>query len=830
MFSTFGRAQSGLYLEVNTNKGDQEYLKFGDFTLKGKDFYFNGKSVCIKGSQEQKTTECPFQLDHFIKNDQNSIFVAIHSMNRSAASYQIKMDESFHVLDLTYCYSEKTNCRFHFYEANNTPPKVIDIDNKLLLSYLLIKDKLPLVSLPEIPANAGLMLPAEFMEDGGSIYYQLKGPVLIISSYSDDEWGPYYYKKSDLKERVQIDETARIWDRTTANNNSRNVNLDIAFQKIDPDLKWMEVIATPNVFLDLKICSHESIVCFFTYYDKTIDEQKKESLKRVQQYKLSPFMNKFIEELLPCLEKKDHECIKDFFVSEQDLKNFDDESGCYDESFSFPQYSFKPEDIDELKECLKYENLRADLTSSIGKNRVCAFAPRYYLKKNKLKLIGLISSSLVKESYKNYDYEQIYPTHDWSSRYSGDALSYFGVLGKIASEKIAQEIKYPDAQNELADRSSLLINNLKNSDYLFPGVVNKLAKKNYKFDYFFPKIAEREDVKPLVKQFNEFYKDNMKSFLKQKMIHPDFFKDESFNDNYFKYRCAQDDLDVSHLDNDKNIISLKGIFVEGIKKLNKNINTQCVPLAIRVSPDFLVKIKDHPDWFHLFIPSKFYTANYFKRKYKTRSFYNHDDFKEPLGVLSFNPLEKGVVTSFDFQSNMFEKMPWVIKYLENDFSFSEEALLKGLSMHYSPQRFFTEKQLANNTIKNFLMKKKSLSKEDYEKYLLEIDLNLMGNDIFFEIMDPYLYSNDEFQILRGQNAILRRRQISDRVDTRYLVVLAENTELTPKLRDVVLASCREGSDSSHTSKFLYFPWSKKFPEFMTELKECLNASAAKYNR
>lgn len=830
-------AHTGIYLEIKVEGDDRKSLSFGDFELVGKTFLFNGKPACILNEKSAEITpSCPFYIDYFLSDDQKSIFVKIDSIDYSGY-YQVKVNDKAHELTWFFCSdSENTKndneCSFHYFEPDKKINKVIDYDNRLLVSYLLVKDKASLSLLPEIPINASMLLPMEYLDDGGSVYYQLKGPVLNIQSSYDDNWNPSYYKKNDFKEITKIDKTARLWNRTRENGNSRSLHLDISFQNVDNHLNWIEVIATPNVYLDIRDCKKGRLNCFFTHYEETIHEERVRNLEIVQKYKLSPFMDKFIEELLPCLDSKDLDCIKDFFVTKEDLKDLGDEEGCYDQSFSLPNYNFVASDIDELKECLKYENLRPDLLSASGKNRVCAFVPRQYLKKNKFKLIGLIPPSSIKVSYDNYVHEQIYPYHSKGrlNHSTGDGLSYFGILDKISSETIAEKIKYLDAQWELAARSSLLLDNLKNENYLFSGVAQKLAKTNYKFWDIFPQLAKRDDVRPIFFQFDDFYKKNIQSFFKQKRIHSDFFYEQSFADNYFRFRCAQEDLDIRHLDSDDKIISLKEIFIDGIKKLNKNINTQCVPLSIRVHPEFLSKIKDHSEWFHLFIPSKFYTSSYFKRKYKTRSFYNKDDFKEPLGLIKFATAEKDIVTSKDFQEKVFREMPWVIKYFEDDFIFSEEALLNGLSIHYNPQRFFTENQLAQTVVKSFLKNKKFLSKGDYEKSLLGINLNVMSKDVFFELMDPYLYTNDDFHVKRGNAADLNRKSFSDRVDTRYLVVLGEITELTPGLRNKVLENCRKGGDRTHLSRFLYLPWSNKFPEFITTLNECLHSSRAKYGR
>ena len=136
-----------------------------------------------------------------------------------------------------------------------------------------------------------------------------------------------------------------------------DTNLEKGYVKLD--------ISGKSYYLDTSFCQKNSH-CIFIDIDKSEYEKEMEKLKVIKEKKNFGPLNRFIEELKPCVVKKDKECIKKFFpkpVSELDAE--------IDGVYPYPEFDIDDEIISELMACLDYESLLPHLLAMKGIKKVC---------------------------------------------------------------------------------------------------------------------------------------------------------------------------------------------------------------------------------------------------------------------------------------------------------------------------------------------------------------------------------------------------------------------------------------------------------------------------
>lgn len=216
---------------------------------------------------------------------------------------------------------------------------------------------------------------------------------------TDKTWFKYDEKKNKIKCDSRPDFI--LVDRSTTNSVDRQYFFK--FKSFDLDKGYVQVgVGDDNFYLDIRHCKNS---CSFQYYPFSRYETDLMNLEVVKKNKSHKELNELIDSLKPCFENNDIKCISSKFLQSSEVYA-QDEEGCIDSSVSIPNYTFLKEDLEELKECLKYENLEFHQLSSRGKSKECIFAPSDTKKENvSARLLSIGPHSDLKADYRNYSYE-----------------------------------------------------------------------------------------------------------------------------------------------------------------------------------------------------------------------------------------------------------------------------------------------------------------------------------------------------------------------------------------------------------------------------------------
>ncbi|MFA5584453.1 MAG: hypothetical protein WDA09_09575 [Bacteriovoracaceae bacterium] len=809
LISQFSFGRTGLYVEAFPLKeGYSDSLRFGDFSVSNElGFNFHHAPTCVSSDPDFKVTEkCPFIIDYFIEEKivseeetTKTMLIRVDSISESGVFLYIKVNDQLHKIDRcgdgTYSY-----CTYRYYDSDKSL-KTIDEKDKFYLSYLLAKEQKPLVELPAIPDDYSKVIPFDQWSDAPT-YYEMKGLLFNISSYHV-EWSPHFYRTPDLKEITLLQDGLRSWNSTYSSGiTGLQLHMDFLVARIDPNLNWVEVIGKPNAFLDIRECKNKLIECRFLNLKTTAYEKDLKVLEDVKKYKLSPYLNHFIEELLPCVESRNEECIRKFFVQSSDLRP-DPTDVCIDQSFSFPHYSFTSKDIDILKECLKYENLLPTLYGTKATNdHICAFAPRWYLAKDEFKLIGILHHKNVLADYNNYK-DRFFLSEkrdDLSFFWKESVRSVFDKdrLERMELEELLERKSYVDVQEEILKRLPVGITRFDNFS-LHPEILEKLALKVYRFYDYLPKeVLEDPYVKRLALEYELFYQHNLNNFAEGDLLHPDFFQNKEVVLHHFYFNCSNEKFDMSYLDNNEKMLNFKSTFIKNLKSLEE-IRSRCIPHNLLMDPDILSELKKKPQWYCIFLP----------KNQRTRCVGSYSQDSE--NRIIFDPRDKNITLSLDFQRSLFSGSPWLIKSLSEDFAFNLDALVSGLENHYIPEILFRKDQLEQPIVKDFLAKRKRVSRVKYEDYLQELSIS---SAYLFEIISPYLLFNEEFHLKKSKGG-------DGLHDTSYLVNWAHKTPLSENVQKIIVEYCHDRIISTdEVAALLKLDWVKGLDEFKSALEDC----------
>lgn len=175
-------------------------------------------------------------------------------------------------------------------------------------------------------------------------------------------------------------------------------------------------------FINVNHCFTKQDECELIDIYRTGYEIDKENLEVVKRNKSHPALNYLITNMKPCVEKKDVECIKKYFLKNEEIIKVD-EQACWDTSVAFTEYEFTTSDIEVLKECLSYDNLLTNQLATKAKGKYCVFNHSYMMEKPQIKLLGIYEDP--KEIRWNY-----------SSFSRDDKLELLPFNGNVYSENI----------------------------------------------------------------------------------------------------------------------------------------------------------------------------------------------------------------------------------------------------------------------------------------------------------------------------------------------------------------------------------------------------------
>lgn len=151
---------------------------------------------------------------------------------------------------------------------------------------------------------------------------------------------------------------------------SPDSQFNFEFNSLSKDKKSLEIsIRDKTYYLDIRACNKISGFCEVVNYSNSLYEKDLSKLKEHQRKKDLPIMNILIEDLLPCVKKKDLRCIEKYFVTEND-----DEFLELGDVFQYPKKIIVTDEmIKELDACLDYNSVLPHLLGSKGINKVCIF-------------------------------------------------------------------------------------------------------------------------------------------------------------------------------------------------------------------------------------------------------------------------------------------------------------------------------------------------------------------------------------------------------------------------------------------------------------------------
>lgn len=167
------------------------------------------------------------------------------------------------------------------------------------------------------------------------------------------------YSLTDIECPYQANVIARDFeDKKTYN---------IKFDQIDPKGNYLKLSSGGiKGFLDIRQCKTKPQLCKILNFMANDYEKSWVELKLGD----SKGMKELVENLLPCVKKKDKSCIKKYFVDINDFKD-----GGNPEFVGNLQDPIIDDDlINELEKCLRYESLLPGLLSSKGINKICRFS------------------------------------------------------------------------------------------------------------------------------------------------------------------------------------------------------------------------------------------------------------------------------------------------------------------------------------------------------------------------------------------------------------------------------------------------------------------------
>lgn len=441
----------GLYYEFDLVEGDNVF-GFNNNGMSEIKLIINSDGKlknCTAKMYKSDPTNCLDELQLRIVERKNplkpeqKIKSVIFKVDDIKKQVRFKVFKEFYKGGAEVCYKEPYRCRYHLIMPGDNESTVMNKKTGIFyLSYHFYKNYFTEnhVQSSVIPSNQELILPKDelykelyFTMQGLYLHVRISGwekedttifedkefkkPLFSLSSGSirptgtdiecwKSQKGQWKYWDKQNKEAVcPYSFDVVLLDQSTTN--SADINYYYRPKEIDENWKYASIEQNGKIFyISLNNCVSKN-TCSFVYFPET---EYQNDLKRLEAYKKNvdfKQLNDLQQNLLPCLEKKDLTCIKKYIVQPEDLYVADEEE-CIDSSIQVPAYTFSENDIDELKECIKYENLLIHLLAMKGKNKYCLFAPPEVLKNENdrsTKILAVGNLENIQRSYRSYDYE-----------------------------------------------------------------------------------------------------------------------------------------------------------------------------------------------------------------------------------------------------------------------------------------------------------------------------------------------------------------------------------------------------------------------------------------
>lgn len=451
----------GLFLEIDTLEFDPE-IKYESWDKKV-DFHsinsiFDASSMksfslkegqfvdCKKVHDLVDIQECINGLNHFRrvrilqnKTSLHSVMIPVDFIiSKYRNGFGIRTKDTIFEINNYLCGKFSNRCRIHRLQKDTGISQIYDfVSNTFYYSYLF-RDRSPEpgeeVMNPKIEINT--ILSPDLMDSKDQfiamrghylkMYFSTEDNEIKVYETSDLSKEPQYRivdneikfkdkecylnsegkwmeKSSDDPKGCSVFPSYRLYDKR--GNHTTGLAYFFKYVSIDPELNYVKVnFNNKEYFIDTRGCK-TSVVCMFVFYPQTSLENKLLELEKHKKNRDLANLNFLISNLKPCVDKKDIKCIESFFVNSKSKYKQGPEE-CIDNGVIIPNYSFRIEDIDELKQCLSYDSLLPHLLALKGNKKVCAFAPPHTLKdKSAIKLLFIGSAKSVQSDYTQFKVE-----------------------------------------------------------------------------------------------------------------------------------------------------------------------------------------------------------------------------------------------------------------------------------------------------------------------------------------------------------------------------------------------------------------------------------------
>lgn len=130
-------------------------------------------------------------------------------------------------------------------------------------------------------------------------------------------------------------------------------------------------VGDKKYYIDARDCKKDPKFCKFVEIKETEYEKDLARLKAHQAKKDIPILNVLISELKPCVQKKDLECIKQYFVTPTSHNYLVEKH-----KYIYPTVTLDDDFLKELNACLDYDKLLPHLYGTRGINKACMFLKR----------------------------------------------------------------------------------------------------------------------------------------------------------------------------------------------------------------------------------------------------------------------------------------------------------------------------------------------------------------------------------------------------------------------------------------------------------------------
>lgn len=165
----------------------------------------------------------------------------------------------------------------------------------------------------------------------------------------------------------------RIYDYVGGGQNAGSAPFYLfSYNSISADQTFLETtIENKKYYIDIRFCKKDPAMCEAVEIKESDFVKDWKELKEHQAKKDIEILNILIDELKPCVAKKDIACIKKYFISSED-DFYDDQY----QGYAIQEIKVDDELLKELTACLSYDSLLPHLYGTKGIKKVCAFQRR----------------------------------------------------------------------------------------------------------------------------------------------------------------------------------------------------------------------------------------------------------------------------------------------------------------------------------------------------------------------------------------------------------------------------------------------------------------------